>query len=65
MHTLATNVLLWMSVVLDESMKQLEEFYDAHKEDSSHASHGTLHPLSGEGPTVVSNNNRCCFDQPG
>ncbi|KAM6444184.1 proton channel OTOP2-like isoform 2-T2 [Liasis olivaceus] len=40
MHTLATNVLLWMSVVLDESMKQLEEFYDAHKGASAQASHG-------------------------
>ncbi|XP_061492183.1 proton channel OTOP2-like [Rhineura floridana] len=40
MHTLATNVLLWMSVVLDESMKQLEEFYDAHKGETSQASHG-------------------------
>ncbi|XP_053162194.1 proton channel OTOP2-like [Hemicordylus capensis] len=40
MHTLATNVLLWMSMVLDESMKQLEEFYDAHKGESSQASHG-------------------------
>uniref|UniRef100_A0A8C6Y4K9 Uncharacterized protein n=1 Tax=Naja naja TaxID=35670 RepID=A0A8C6Y4K9_NAJNA len=36
MHTLATNVLLWMSAVLDESMKQLEEFYDAHKGHVSH-----------------------------
>ncbi|KAF7254290.1 Proton channel OTOP2 [Varanus komodoensis] len=41
MHTLATNVLLWMSVVLDESMKQLEEFYDAQKGISSKDSHGT------------------------
>ncbi|KAH0623805.1 hypothetical protein JD844_006933 [Phrynosoma platyrhinos] len=40
MHTLATNVLLWMSVVLDESMKQLEEFYDAHKGESSQTPHG-------------------------
>ncbi|XP_044306197.1 proton channel OTOP1-like [Varanus komodoensis] len=39
MHTLATNVLLWMSVVLDESMKQLEEFYDAQKGISSKDSH--------------------------
>ncbi|XP_068111548.1 proton channel OTOP1-like [Hyperolius riggenbachi] len=28
MHTLATNILMWMSVVLDESMKQLEEIYN-------------------------------------
>ncbi|XP_060538845.1 proton channel OTOP2-like isoform X1 [Pantherophis guttatus] len=40
MHTLATNVLLWMSAVLDESMKQLEEFYDAHKGTSTQAFHG-------------------------
>nr|XP_056706272.1 proton channel OTOP2-like [Euleptes europaea] len=40
MHTLATNVLLWMSVVLDESMKQLEEFYDTHKGENPQASHG-------------------------
>ncbi|XP_062987628.1 proton channel OTOP1-like [Elgaria multicarinata webbii] len=39
MHTLATNVLLWMSVVLDESMKQLEEFYDAQKGESSKVPH--------------------------
>lgn len=45
MHTLATNVLLWMSVVLDESMKQLEEFYDAHKGESSQAPHGTASSL--------------------
>ncbi|XP_075072366.1 proton channel OTOP2-like [Mixophyes fleayi] len=31
MHTLATNILMWMSVVLDESMKQLEEIYDIQK----------------------------------
>ncbi|KAM4636949.1 proton channel OTOP2-like [Discoglossus pictus] len=30
MHTLATNILMWMSVILDESMKQLEEIYDMH-----------------------------------
>lgn len=41
MHTLATNVLLWMSAVLDESMKELEEFYDAHKGASAQASHST------------------------
>ncbi|ETE73190.1 PDZ domain-containing protein 7, partial [Ophiophagus hannah] len=40
MHTLATNVLLWMSAVLEESMKQLEEFYDAHKGASAQAPHG-------------------------
>lgn len=42
MHTLATNVLLWMSVVLDESMKQLEEFYDTHSRETPQASHGTV-----------------------
>lgn len=41
MHTLATNVLLWMSVVLDESMKQLEEFYYTHQGQNSQAPHGT------------------------
>ncbi|XP_067321961.1 proton channel OTOP2-like isoform X1 [Anolis sagrei] len=41
MHTLATNVLLWMNVVLDESMKQLEEFYDAQKGESSQIPHGS------------------------
>ncbi|XP_042312305.1 LOW QUALITY PROTEIN: proton channel OTOP2-like [Sceloporus undulatus] len=41
MHTLATNVLLWMSVVLDESMKQLEEFYDAYKGETSQTPHGS------------------------
>ncbi|XP_054839886.1 proton channel OTOP2-like [Eublepharis macularius] len=46
MHTLATNVLLWMSVVLDESMKQLEEFYDAHAGQSSPSSHGDPHTNS-------------------
>ncbi|KAJ7325136.1 hypothetical protein JRQ81_018156 [Phrynocephalus forsythii] len=46
MHTLATNVLLWMSVVLDESVKQLEEFYDAHGGESSQASHGSSHTNS-------------------
>ncbi|XP_053243406.1 proton channel OTOP1-like [Podarcis raffonei] len=46
MHTLATNVLLWMSVVLDESMKQLEEFYDAHKGETSQAPHGGSHTNS-------------------
>ncbi|XP_041425986.1 proton channel OTOP2-like [Xenopus laevis] len=35
MHTLATNILMWMSVVLDESLKQLEEMYDIHKESVS------------------------------
>uniref|UniRef100_A0A8C4VSM1 Otopetrin 3 n=1 Tax=Gopherus evgoodei TaxID=1825980 RepID=A0A8C4VSM1_9SAUR len=35
MHTLATNVLMWMSVVLDESMKQLQEIYDAHEPERS------------------------------
>ncbi|KAM8924816.1 proton channel OTOP2-like [Pelodytes ibericus] len=33
MHTLATNILMWMSVVLDESMKQLEEIYDIQKDN--------------------------------
>ncbi|XP_029466595.1 proton channel OTOP2-like [Rhinatrema bivittatum] len=33
MHTLATNILMWMSVVLDESMKQLEEIYDTQKKE--------------------------------
>ncbi|KAM9325050.1 proton channel OTOP2-like [Gastrophryne carolinensis] len=35
MHTLATNILMWMSVVLDESMKQLEEIYDIHKKKTN------------------------------
>ncbi|XP_030060590.1 proton channel OTOP2-like [Microcaecilia unicolor] len=34
MHTLATNILMWMTVVLDESMKQLEGVYDTHKKES-------------------------------
>ncbi|KAM4702832.1 proton channel OTOP2-like [Rhinophrynus dorsalis] len=33
MHTLATNILMWMSVVLDESMRQLEEIYDIQNEN--------------------------------
>uniref|UniRef100_A0A8C5WLE1 Uncharacterized protein n=1 Tax=Leptobrachium leishanense TaxID=445787 RepID=A0A8C5WLE1_9ANUR len=33
MHTLATNILMWMSVVLDESMKHLEEIYALQKEN--------------------------------
>uniref|UniRef100_A0A8C4XYV6 Otopetrin 3 n=1 Tax=Gopherus evgoodei TaxID=1825980 RepID=A0A8C4XYV6_9SAUR len=40
MHTLATNVLMWMSVVLDESMKQLQEIYDAHEPESPWPVHG-------------------------
>lgn len=40
MHTLATNVLMWMSVVLDESMKQLQEIYDAHETESPWPGHG-------------------------
>nr|XP_033799181.1 proton channel OTOP2-like [Geotrypetes seraphini]XP_033799182.1 proton channel OTOP2-like [Geotrypetes seraphini] len=39
MHTLATNILMWMSVVLDESMKQLEEIYDTHKKESLKPQH--------------------------
>ncbi|XP_044155629.1 proton channel OTOP2-like [Bufo gargarizans] len=31
MHALATNILMWMSVVLDESMKHLQEIYDIQK----------------------------------
>uniref|UniRef100_A0ABM5G275 Proton channel OTOP2-like n=1 Tax=Pogona vitticeps TaxID=103695 RepID=A0ABM5G275_9SAUR len=46
MHTLATNVLLWMSVVLDESMKQLEEFYDAHRGESTQTPHGSSYTNS-------------------
>ncbi|XP_053889545.1 proton channel OTOP2-like [Malaclemys terrapin pileata] len=41
MHTLATNVLMWMSVVLDESMKQLQEIYDAHETESPWPAHGS------------------------
>ncbi|XP_078496601.1 proton channel OTOP2-like [Lissotriton helveticus] len=43
MHTLATNILMWMSVVLDESMKQLEEIYHAQEKDSVAPLHDSQH----------------------
>uniref|UniRef100_A0A8C8RAD4 Uncharacterized protein n=1 Tax=Pelusios castaneus TaxID=367368 RepID=A0A8C8RAD4_9SAUR len=56
MHTLATNVLMWMSVVLDESMKQLQEIYDAHETESPLALNDLPHPWP---PTGSSPTNSC------
>uniref|UniRef100_A0A8C3SLM8 Otopetrin-3 n=1 Tax=Chelydra serpentina TaxID=8475 RepID=A0A8C3SLM8_CHESE len=57
MHTLATNVLMWMSVVLDESMKQLQEIYHAHETESPWPGHGEGPP--GWGGLDLSPTNSC------
>ncbi|XP_075144112.1 proton channel OTOP2-like [Leptodactylus fuscus] len=46
MHALATNILMWMSVVLDESMKHLQEIYDIQKKKMNILEPAGLHTNS-------------------
>ncbi|XP_069467756.1 proton channel OTOP2-like [Ambystoma mexicanum] len=55
MHTLATNILMWMRMVLDESMEQLEEIYHAREKDSVNS----LHEPSSHSNSCVCITNLC------
>uniref|UniRef100_A0A8C3SK01 Uncharacterized protein n=1 Tax=Chelydra serpentina TaxID=8475 RepID=A0A8C3SK01_CHESE len=59
MHTLATNVLMWMSVVLDESMKQLQEIYHAHETESPWLALSDPPPPHSSPPAGSSPTNSC------